>query len=423
MSQNTFQTHHGMVDILPEESGKWHYLEALIRETAREFHFGEIRTPVLEPTELIARGIGQLTDIVSKEMFSFSRGETNYVLRPECTAPVARAYVQHHLDQKGGAQKLFYIGPMFRAERPQKGRQRQFHQFGAELIGTDAPIADVEIIRFMMRIYEKIGLTKTTLMINSVGDPESRADYRNALQEYFRPNLNNLSDISRQRFEANPMRILDSKEEEDQPFIENAPLITDYLNEACSRHYAHVKQYLTDSGIPFVENPRLVRGLDYYTQTAFELISSDLGSQDALGGGGRYDLLIEEIGGRPTPAVGFACGMERLMIACEALGIPLGEAPSLDVYIVCRGEGAQRWAMDRITDIRKQGLSCTMDFSGKSIKAQLKDANRQNSRFAIIVGDSELEQQKFTFRNMQESTEEALPFDEIVGKLNSAFDK
>ncbi|AXJ01974.1 histidyl-tRNA synthetase [Cyclonatronum proteinivorum] len=418
MSSQKFQTLHGMFDILPGESEKWNWLETVIRDTAREFHFSEIRTPVMEPTELIARGIGQLTDIVSKEMFGFSRGETNYVLRPEGTAPVARAFVQHRLDQRGGAQKLFYIGPMFRAERPQKGRQRQFHQFGAELMGTDSPLADVEIIRFMMRVYEKIGLTNVTLMLNSVGDPESRAAYKSALQDYFRPHLSELSDISRTRFEQNPMRILDSKEAEDQAFIEKAPLITDFLNDACRAHFEEVKALLTHEGIAFTENPRLVRGLDYYTKTAFELVSPDVGSQDALGGGGRYDLLIEEIGGAHTPAVGFACGMERMLLACEALGIqPGGERP-LDVYLVCRGTEAQHWAMHAMPAIRKTGLSCTMDFSGKSIKAQLKDANRQQARFALIIGEQELADQKFTFRDMHESTENSLGFPEILSRLS-----
>ncbi len=419
MSKARFTTHHGMVDILPGESEKWQFIENLIRETAREFHFQEIRTPVMEMTELIARGVGQLTDIVSKEMFAFNRGEDQYVLRPECTAPVARAYVEHHLDQRGGVQKLYYIGPMFRAERPQKGRQRQFHQFGAELIGTDDPSADVEVIRFMLAIYEKLGIQNLTLNLNSVGDPESRDAYRKALQDYFRPNLEKLSEISQTRFNSNPMRILDSKEEEDQEFIENAPLITDYLNETCREHFATVCKSLDDLGVVYNLNPRLVRGLDYYTKTAFELNSPDLGSQDALGGGGRYDLLIEEIGGRPAPAVGFASGLERLMIACEALDIPLGEAPRPDVYIVTRGDKARSWAIGALDKLRKKNVSATMDFAGRSIKAQLKDANRENARYCIIAGEQELETMKFTFRDMDKSEETALDLDQIINTLTN----
>jgi histidyl-tRNA synthetase len=406
-----------MVDILPGESEQWQAIEKIIHETAREFHFREIRTPVLEPTELIARGIGQLTDIVSKEMFTFSRGEDNYVLRPECTAPVARAYIQHHLDQRGGTQKLYYIGPMFRAERPQKGRQRQFHQFGAELIGSDAPAADAEIIAFMARIYEKAGIRNTTLKLNSVGDPESRKAYKEALQHYFRPKLSRLSEISQQRFETNPMRILDSKEEEDQPFIAGAPLITDYLNEECLDHYAGVKERLGLLGISYTEDPRLVRGLDYYTKTAFELVSPDLGSQDALGGGGRYDLLIEEIGGRPTPAVGFASGMERFLIACDALGITPGADPIPDVYIVTRGEEAEKWGLKTLKSLRAVGIRATMDFAGRSVKAQMKDANREQARYCIIVGEEELKQGRFTLRNMSESDEQMLTPDEIITRL------
>ncbi|TVQ14839.1 MAG: histidine--tRNA ligase [Balneolaceae bacterium] len=417
MAKDSFRTHHGMVDILPGESEQWQAIEKIIHETAREFHFREIRTPVLEPTELIARGIGQLTDIVSKEMFTFSRGEDNYVLRPECTAPVARAYIQHHLDQRGGTQKLYYIGPMFRAERPQKGRQRQFHQFGAELIGSDAPAADAEIIAFMARIYEKAGIRNTTLKLNSVGDPESRKAYKEALQHYFRPKLSHLSEISQQRFETNPMRILDSKEEEDQPFIAGAPLITDYLNEECLDHYAGVKERLGLLGISYTEDPRLVRGLDYYTKTAFELVSPDLGSQDALGGGGRYDLLIEEIGGRPTPAVGFASGMERFLIACDALGITPGADPIPDVYIVTRGEEAEKWGLKTLKSLRATGIAATMDFAGRSVKAQMKDANREQARYCIIVGEEELNQGRFTLRNMIESDEQMLTPDEIITRL------
>lgn len=417
MAKPKFSTHLGMVDILPGEVEKWQTVERIIRETARIFNFEEIRTPIMEQTELIARGVGQLTDIVSKEMFAFERGDDQYVLRPECTAPVARAYVEHHLDQRGGTQKLFYIGPMFRAERPQKGRQRQFHQFGAELIGSPEPAADVDIIALMMAIYRRIGIKNTTLKINSVGDPESRDRYREALQDHLRPNLDKMSEVSQRRFESNPMRILDSKEEEDQPFIESAPVITDYLNEECREHFARVKELLDALDISYEEDPYLVRGLDYYTKTAFELISPDLGAQDALGAGGRYDLLIEEIGGQSTPAVGFAAGMERLMIACEELDISLSEDKEVDVYIVTRGELARTWAMTHLPRLRNAGLSATMDYAGRSIKSQMKDANRENARYALIVGDEELNSGKFTLRNMKESEEDAYTFEEILNRL------
>jgi len=419
MAKPTFSTHVGMVDILPDEVGKWQALERIIHEEAKKFNFEEIRTPIMEQTELIARGVGQLTDIVSKEMFAFERGDDQYVLRPECTAPVARAFVEHHLEQRGGTQNLYYIGPMFRAEKPQKGRQRQFHQFGAEIIGADDPAADVDIIALMMSIYDRIGITNTSLKINSVGDPESRKAYKEALQDYFRPNLDKMSDISRERFEKNPLRILDSKEEEDQPFIEEAPVITDFLSEETKKHYEQVKELLTELEIPYEEDPYLVRGLDYYTRTAFEVISPDLGAQDALGGGGRYDLLIEEIGGQHTPAVGFAAGMERLMIACEELDIDLAEEEMLDVYIVTLGKKARKWAINHLPKLRKAGLSASMDYIGRSIKSQMKDADRENARHTIIVGDHELNEGKFTLRNMKASEEEAYTFDEILKKLTN----
>lgn len=417
MAQPKYTTHLGMVDILPDDVRKWQYLENLIREEAEKFNFEEIRTPIMEQTELIVRGVGQLTDIVSKEIFAFSRGEDNYVLRPELTAPVVRSFVEHHLEQRGGSQKLYYIGPMFRAERPQKGRQRQFHQFGAEVLGSDDPVADVEIIAFMVHIYKKVGITNTALKINSIGDPESRDAYKEALKEHLKPNYEKLSEVSKKRFEKNPLRILDSKEEEDQPFIESAPVITEYLNESSLNHYEKVKEYLNDLEIPFEEDPYLVRGMDYYTKTAFELISPDLGAQDALAGGGRYDLLVEEIGGPQTPAVGFAAGMERLFIACEELGIELGTKKSVDVYIVTLGDAARKWGLSHLPKLRDQGLSATMDYKGRSMKSQMKDADRENARYAIIVGDHELESGKFTLRNMKESEEEALSIDEIFKRL------
>ena len=418
MAQPKFSTHLGMVDILPDEVGKWQAIERIIHEEARKFNFEEIRTPIMEQTELIARGVGQLTDIVTKEMFAFERGDDQYVLRPECTAPVVRAFVEHHLEQRGGSQKLYYIGPMFRAERPQKGRQRQFHQFGAEVIGSDEPVADVEIISLMLAIYKRVGISNTTLKINSVGDPESRKAYKEALQNYFRPNLDELSEISQKRFETNPMRILDSKEEEDQPFIEEAPVILDFLNEETKAHYEQVKAHLDDLGISYTEDPHLVRGLDYYTRTAFELISPDLGAQDALGGGGRYDLLVEEVGGQPTAAVGFAAGIERLLIACEELDITLAEPKSVDVYIVTIGDEARKWALSKLPLLRDAGISATMDYKDRSIKAQMKDADRENASYSIIVGGNELQEGKFTLRNMKESEEDSLSFEDILQKLS-----
>lgn len=417
MAKPKYTSHVGMVDILPDESPKWRALENIIHEEAARFNFEEIRTPIMEQTELIVRGIGQLTDIVSKEIFAFEKGDSHYVLRPELTAPVVRSYVEHHLDQRGGSQKLYYIGPMFRAEKPQKGRQRQFHQFGVEVIGSDDPVADVESIAFMMRIYERVGIKNFELKLNSVGDPESREAYKDALREYLKPNLSKLSEVSQNRFEKNPMRILDSKEPEDQEFIKNAPVIQDYLNEETAAHFEKVTKYLDALGISYIIDPYLVRGMDYYTRTAFELTSPDLGSQDALAGGGRYDLLVEEIGGQPTPAVGFAAGMERLLIACEELNIELAEEKSVDVYFVTLGDAARSYAISHLPKLREAGISATMDYMSRSMKAQMKDANRENARYTIIIGDNELTEGKFTLRNMKESEEDSLTFDEIVQKL------
>lgn len=417
MAKPTYNTPLGMVDILPDETPTWRALEQIIHEEAAKFNFQEIRTPILEPTELIKRGVGQLTDIVTKEIFAFQKGDTHYVLRPELTAPVVRSYVQHHLDQRGGVQKLYYIGPMFRAERPQKGRQRQFHQFGLEVIGSADPIADVETIAFMIRIYQRIGIKNFTLKLNSVGDPESRERYKNILKDYLEPNRTQLSELSQQRLDKNPMRILDSKEPEDQEFIANAPVIQDYLNEDSALHFEQVKRGLESLDIAFEIDPHLVRGMDYYTRTAFELSSPDLGSQDALAGGGRYDLLVEEIGGKPTPAVGFAAGMERLLIACEELNVSLAKKSTLDMYIVSLGEDARNWALSILPELRSQGLSASMDYTGKSMKAQMKEANRERSRFTLIVGENEISTGTFILRNMTESNEVAISASDIVSTV------
>ncbi|MEX0593864.1 MAG: histidine--tRNA ligase [Balneolaceae bacterium] len=419
MAQPTYRTHHGMHDILPGEVEKWQALETMIRTAARTFHFSEIRTPILEMTELISRGVGQDTDIVSKEIFSFDRGDDHYVLRPECTAPVARAYTEHHMDQWGGTRKLFYIGPMFRAERPQKGRQRQFHQFGVEILGSDDPMADLETISFMVHLIETLGIPRTTLRLNSIGDPEDRQRYLSALEAWLEPRKADLSEISRDRLGRNALRILDSKEEEDQPLIAEAPRITEYLGEEAKNHFVRLCSYLDLAGIKYELDPLLVRGLDYYSRTAFELTSPDLGSQDALAGGGRYDRLIEDVGGPSTPAVGFAAGMERLLIACEELGIELGKPARPDLYLVTLGEEARSWAVSALKKLRNAGLSVTTDYSVRSMKAQMKDANRENARFTLIVGSEELKENRFTLRNMQESEEQSLSLEEIAGKIRS----
>lgn len=417
MAKPKYSTHLGMVDILPDESPKWRVLEQIIHEEAARFNFEEIRTPIMEQTELIVRGVGQLTDIVSKEIFAFEKGDSHYVLRPELTAPVVRAFVEHHMEQRGGSQKLYYIGPMFRAEKPQKGRQRQFHQFGVEIFGSDDAVADVECIAFMIRIYQRIGIQNFELLLNSVGDPESREAYKKALTDYLRPHLDKMSELSQKRFEKNPMRILDSKEPEDQEIIKEAPVILDYLNEETEAHFEQVKSYLDKLNISYTIDPHLVRGMDYYTRTAFELKSPDLGSQDALAGGGRYDLLVEDIGGPSTPAVGFAAGMERLLIACEELDISLAEPKKVDVYFISLGDEARAWSLSQLSDVREAGISATMDYMGRSMKAQMKDANRENASWAIIVGSNELAEGKFTLRNMKESEEEMLSFNDIINKL------
>ncbi|TDI76185.1 MAG: histidine--tRNA ligase, partial [Bacteroidetes bacterium] len=355
-----FRTITGTFDILPESytvdgsiipgSSVWTRVESRIREVMELYGFREIRTPILETTELIARGIGQDTDIVSKEMFAFERGKNRYVLRPEITAPVMRSYLQHSLDQRGGVQKLYYIGPCFRAERPQKGRYRQFHQFGVELIGADEPASDVEAIAVMMQIYSVLGITEARLRINSLGDEHSRPKYRKALVEYFLPLKDQLSETSRNRLETNPLRILDTKNEVEIALLKNAPRLPDFLDEESIAHFEEVKSRLTDLGLPYEEDPMLVRGLDYYSRTTFELESDILGAQSALAGGGRYDLLSMDIGSKkPIPAIGFAAGFERLFMAMEAAGADLQVETKTEVYIVALGEAAQRWAQTTAT--------------------------------------------------------------------------
>lgn len=414
----------GTYDILPyalssdgahdHASWMWRHVEKTISDVLSRYAFSEIRTPVLEPTELIARGIGALTDIVSKEMFAFEREDTHYVLRPEVTAPVMRAYLQHHLDQQGGIQKLYYIAPCFRAERPQKGRYRQFFQFGCEIIGAEGPLADAEAISAMMAVYSAFGIGNMRLRINSLGDENSRPKYREALQAYFKPFESELSETSRRRLEQNPLRILDTKDEKERRLLEDAPLLTDFIDDNSRAAYDVLKGLLSDMDIAYQEDPFLVRGLDYYTQTAFELESDDLGAQSALAGGGRYDLLALEVGSKkPVPAVGFAAGMERLFIALDEAGKPFPDAPSPDVYIVSLGEEALHWALPEANQFRAAGLKVALDLKGRSMKAQMREANRLGVRFVVIVGSDELQSRKVTVKNMETSEQEEVELDAL----------
>ena len=378
------------------------------------FRFEEIRTPVLEEEGLIARGVGEATDIVAKEMFVVDRGSERYVLRPEVTAPVMRAWLQHRLEQRGGAQRLYYIGPCFRAERPQKGRYRQFHQFGCEIIGSDDPRADAEAIALMLAVYDAFGVTGSRLRINTLGLPEERRRYAHALQAWLEPHRNALSETGRRRLDTNPLRLLDTKDERERALLREAPMLIDFTGEQTRNRYECVKQCLDQAGIDFAEDGMLVRGLDYYMHTAFELESPDLGAQSALAGGGRYDLLGAALGSsRPAPGTGFAAGMERLFLALDAQGASLPEAAAPDVFLVSLGSAAQQWAFTEAQRLRRQGLSASFDLKGRSMKAQMREAHRQRALFTLIAGEEELASGMVQLKNMDSGEQTPCPADAV----------
>lgn len=421
---NSFQNIPGTFDILPSAQSSaadtvastpaWQHVERTIRQVMQRHGVHEIRTPILEPTALIARGIGQLTDIVSKEMFAFERGDTHYVLRPEVTAPVMRAYLQHHLAQLGGVQRLYYIGPCFRAERPQKGRYRQFHQFGTEYIGADDARADAETILLAVDIYRELGLTDFTVRLNSLGTAATRPAYKAALQDYFRPLADQLSETSRERLESNPLRILDTKNEAERKLLEGAPVMLDHIDADSAAHYSEVKKHLAAAGLAFEEDPFLVRGLDYYTRTAFEIDSPVLGAQSTLAGGGRYDLLASEIGSKQeVPAVGFAAGMERLFLALQAAEIELPGAARPDVFVVTLGDRAASYAFPLLRAWRQAGLSAVYDLKGRSMKAQMREANRQAARRVVILGDAELDAGTAQLKHMDTGEQQSIALNDL----------
>lgn len=404
----------GTKDILPSESPRWQNVEKTIREVFRQFNYKEIRTPIFETTALFSRSIGELTDIVGKEMYTFQdRSGDSVTLRPEGTASVIRSYIQNNLGESLPLSKVYYIGPMFRQERPQAGRLRQFHQFGAEAIGSGTAETDVEIIAMTLEIYKRLGITDYSLQINSVGDEECRPKYKEVLRAALTKIADQLSPESRKRIDQNPMRVLDSKDENDQKLTASMPLITEYLNEECSIHFQRVQTLLTMYGIPFTVNGRLVRGLDYYTKTAFEITSQELGSQDALAGGGRYDLLIKELGGKQTPAVGFAAGMERLMMLLEKKGFAI-PAQRPRIFIAAADETSRDWVLKTTMLLRSSGIASECDLLTRSLKSQMKEADRQQAEFSLVVGSTELESGKAFLKNLTDHAQHEIQLSDIV---------
>lgn len=415
-----YKAPRGTVDILPDKTIKWQMLEQLIRTICANYNVKEIRTPIFEHTELFNRAVGDTTDVVSKEMYTFNdKKGRSITLRPEGTAGVARAYVENKMfSSPDKITKLYYIGPMFRYERPQNGRQRQFHQFGVEMIGYESPYLDVECMTMAVTLVEALGLKGVKLHINTLGDEQSREAYRNALKEHFAPYLDELCSDCKNRFETNPLRILDCKVDRDHPSMKNAPKTIDYLSETAKEHFNKVCELLDDLEIEYELDTNLVRGLDYYCHTVFEVISDDprLGAGSTVGGGGRYNGLISELNGPEAPGVGFAFGMERLLIAMDE---ELSEDEGLDVYVMPLGNKAKDLAMQITTMLRANGFSVDMDYQDRSLKAQFKTVDRMHSHFALIIGDQEVEDEVVNIKCTHSKTQDVVPIENIVAYIEN----
>jgi histidyl-tRNA synthetase len=407
----------GTRDLLPPSTEVWNRVEAVARAIFRAYHYQEIRTPILEETQLFARGVGEETDIVTKEMYTFTdrdRDETSLTLRPENTASVIRAYIEHRLDQRPGVQKLYYLGPMFRRERPQKGRYRQFYQIGAEAIGSESPAVDAEVIEMVVEILKGVGLSGFQLLINSVGDANCRPQYVERLREELRAVAPQMCGDCQRRADTNPLRVLDCKVEADQPIIEKLPHITDCLCEDCRTHFDAVKRYLADRGIEYEVRPRLVRGLDYYMRTTFEVVHGSLGAQNSVLGGGRYDGLAESLGSKVhAPGIGFSIGEDRLVMSVESDQPPDG----LDLFIAPLGEPALRHAAVMARDYRRAGLS--VELAEGKLKRSMELANKLGARFTLIVGDNEMAAGRYALKNMTTGEQKELTRDEIAAALAS----
>lgn len=405
----------GTHDILPEEVYKWEYMEGVIRDVCSRYGYKEIRTPIIEATELFQRGIGDTTDVVTKEMYTFKdRGDRSVTLRPENTASAVRAYLEHKMYGDQQVHKMFYIGSMFRYDRPQAGRYREFHQFGLEVLGASSPLADAEVIAMACEIFHRLGLKNLDLHLNSIGDRNCRPAYRQKLIEFFEAKKDQLCEDCLERLYKNPLRILDCKEEGCKKASEGAPEITDYLCEECHNKFEAVKHYLDALGISYTVDPRLVRGLDYYTNTAFEIQYPPLGAQSAVCGGGRYDGLVEEIGGPSTPGIGFAIGLERLLLALDMQNLIPVPAVNKKVYIAALGEDAIAAGFKIQEELRSRHVIADMDLQGRSLKGQMKQAGRMNAVYTIIIGSNELEKGKAVVKTMETGTQQELPFEEVA---------
>jgi len=419
-----FQSPRGTHDILPDQIADWRFVEETFRALCARYNYGEIRTPLFEHTEVFARTAGEASDVmVTKQMYSFvAPDEASYTLRAEGTAPVVRAFVEHHLNERGPVSKLFYVCPVFRYEAPQAGRYRQHHQCGIELLGASTPEADAEVLCLARDFLEALGV-ESTLHLNSLGTTESRGSYINKLKEFLEPHRNTLSEDSQKRLDLNPLRVFDSKDERDQKVLQGAPRLLEHLqveDSESTEHFQKLLKILDELEIAYEIDHNLVRGFDYYSRTAFEFVSDKLGAQSTVLGGGRYDGLVEKLGGPSTPGIGFGCGIERLLLVREASLVQAASTPALTAFLVTLGDEAREAAPQVLRQLREGGVMCDCDFVGRSMRAQMREANRQNARFALILGESELATNSIAVKNMESGEQEVLPIADAIQKLKLA---
>lgn len=410
----------GTKDVLPKDVHKNQYIEATALDIASKFGYKEIRTPVFEHTELFQRGVGDTTDVVQKEMYTFDdKGGRSITLRPEGTAGAVRSYLENGLCNEALPQKVCYLISCYRYEKPQAGRLREFHQFGVECFGSASPLADAEIIALAKSLFDTLGVKDLSLEINSIGCPTCRAEYHKALKEYFSSRKDELCNTCKSRLDRNPMRILDCKSPICHEIAEGAPVVIDYLCDECKEHFENVQKYLKAQNIEYTINPQIVRGLDYYTKTVFEFVSNSIGAQGTVCGGGRYDGLVEELGGQHTPSLGFAMGIERLMLLMEAQGCEFPEAEKPDLFIVALGEKATLKAVEIAKDMREEGFSALLDLNQRSVRAQMKYANKLGAKFNVVIGDNEVEAKTAKLKNMQTGEETEINLDTFVNGFYS----